>query len=49
MRCMYEYKMYAWMHDVIQKDEISINACYVMCSKRFIGVWSLIKNAYGAL
>ena len=27
MKCMYEYshhKMYAWMHDAIQKDEISI-------------------------
>ena len=37
MKCMYEYnccKMYAWMHDVIQNDEISMrnkdsmNACY---------------------
>ena len=43
MRCMYEYKMYAWMHDSIQKDEISMrnkdnmNAYYVMCYENFIG------------
>ena len=58
MKCMYEYNyytMYVWMHDAIQKDEISmrnkgsINACYVMCYENFIGVWSLIRNAYNAL
>ena len=58
MKCMYDYnyhKMYAWMHDAIQKDEISMrnkdnmNACYFMYYKRFIGVWSLIRNAYDAL
>ena len=51
---MYKYKMYTWMYDVIQKDKISIrnkdnmNACYVMYYKRFIGVWSIIRNAYDA-
>ena len=58
MKCMYEYnhhKMYAWMQDAIQKDEISmrnkdnINACYVMYYKRFIGVWSFIRNSYDGL
>ena len=45
MKCMHDcnyYEMYAWMHDVVQKDEISMrnkdsmNACYVMYYKRFI-------------
>ena len=40
------------MHDAIQKDEISMrdkdnmNACYVIYHKRFIGIWSLIRNVY---
>ena len=58
MKCMHEYnccKMFSWIHDVIQNDEISMrnkdimNAYYVICYKRFIGVWSLIRNAYNAL
>ena len=58
MKCMNEYnyyKVHAWMHDFIQNDEISMrnkdsmNACYVMCYEIFIGVWSLIRNAYDAL
>ena len=58
MKCMYEYnhhKMYAWMHNAIQKDEISMtnndsmNACYVMYNKRFIGLWSLIMKVYDSL
>ena len=44
---MYEYnycKMYVWMHDVIQKDKISMrnkdnmNAYYTMCYEIFIDV-----------
>ena len=43
------------MHDFIQNDEISMrnkdsmNACYVICYKILIGVWSLIRNACDAL
>ena len=43
------------MYDFIQKDEIgirnkgSMNACYAMYYEIFIGVWSLIRNAYDAL
>ena len=55
---MYEYnycKVYVYMHNFIQKDEIgmrnkgSMNSCYVICYEIFIGVWSLIRNAYDAL
>ena len=58
MKCMYEYnycKVHAWMYNIIQKDEIgmrnkgSMNAYYAMCYEIFIGVWSLIRNAYNAL
>ena len=58
MKYMYEYnycKMYTWMRGVIQKYKISmrnkdnVNAYYVMCYKKFISVWSLIRNAYDAL
>ena len=46
------HKMYAWMHDAIQKDEINMkdkdnmNACYVMYYKRFISVWSHPYDAF---
>ena len=47
--------MYAWMHDFVQNNEISMrskdsmNACYVMYYKRFMDAWILIRNAYDAL
>ena len=58
MKCMYEYnycKVYAYMHNFIQNDKIgmrnkgNMNECYTMCYEIFIGVWSLIRNAYDAL